>query len=278
MRSKLVVRVALFLCLVGVVCGLSPLTVQASGATNPAITLTNVPAGDAGTTSGKIYTAVNNINRDLKNKFWDTDFITYNYNSSAKSVTLTINMTQYKKLENKLQQDTMQIALDGIYNSDVSKTLKNKIYNELCALDSTTAALVRELSNDVRADFYAAYGWFKPFSGWVGWLLGSISLLMFLLLGLTMVIDIAYISLPAVQLLLTDEKKNQAKFVSHEAYSAVKEQQSKAGQKYVSPMMVYLKMKTVQFVAIFICLLYLVSGQLYSLLASMMDYFRGILG
>ena len=145
-------------------------------------------------------------------------------------------------------------------------------------MDETTATLVRELSTDVRADFGKAMGWFRPFSGWVGWLLGSIALLMFMLLGLTMIVDIAYISLPVVQLLLTDDTKNRAKFVSHEAYSAVKEQQSKSGVEYKSPMVLYLKAKTIQFVAIFICLLYLVSGQLYVVLASMMDYFHGLLG
>lgn len=278
MKNRSVVRVALFLLIMGVVCGLSPIFVQASS-TNPVITITNASTGDAVNGSGRIYSAVATINQNLKDlDFWSDDFLTISYNTANKSCSITVNMTQYKKLENEKQQKTMQVALDGIYNSDISRTAKNKIYNELCSLDETTSALVRELSTDVRADFGKAMGWFRPFSGWVGWLLGSIALLLFMLLGLTMVVDIAYISLPAVQLLLTDDTKNRAKFVSHEAYSAVKEQQSKSGVEYKSPMVLYLKAKTVQFAAIFICLLYLVSGQLYVLLASMMDYFSGVLG
>ena len=276
--KKCLVRVALFLfVMMGVVSGLPPVVIQASS-TNPAITITNASAGDAVNGSGNIYSAVAAINQDLKDtEIWGMNFIDVSYNTANKSCTLTINMTQYKKLQNNEQQRTMQIALDGIYNSNISRTAKNKIYNELCALDETTAALVRELSNDVRADFGKAMGWFRPFSGWVGWALGSIALLMFMLLGLTMVIDIAYISLPIVQLALTNESKNKAKFVSYEAYSAVKEQQSKAGVEYKSPMIIYMKAKTVQFIAIFVCLLYLVSGQLYVVLGNMMDYFRGVL-
>lgn len=298
MKNKVVVQVALFLSLMGVVCGLSPLTVMAgSGTTNPMITLTNVPVGDAaGDTSGKIYFAVSAINQSLADDHGWTEtmvnpttgasyespieFIKYTYkeNSGVRNVTLTINMRQYKKLNNQLQQDTMQVTLDGIYNSDISRTLKNKIYNEISALDATTAALVRQLSNDVTADFAGAYSWFKPFSGVIGWFLGVAALAMFAVLGVTMVIDIAFITLPIVQLALTKEKENKATFVSHEAFHAVKEQQSKAGTEYVSPMAVYLRSKTGQFIALFICLLYLVSGELYGLLASLIDYFRGVLG
>ena len=40
---------------------------------------------------------------------------------------------------------------------------------------------------------------------------------------------------------------------------------------------IYLKLKMKQFIAIGICLLYLVSGQIYDLIASIIDYFRGVL-
>lgn len=299
MKNKVVVQVALFLSLMGIVCGLSPLTVQAS-ASNPMITLTNVTSGDAsgsaGTKSGRIWNAVDAINKELQdNHGWvetaynqvtgarsetPLDFISYELkiDNGVRNVTLAINMRRYKNLANEMQQRTMQVALDGIYNSDISRTLKNKIYNEISALDSTTAALVRQLSSDVTADFASAYSWFKPFSGAIGWFLGVVSVAMFAILGVTMVVDIAYITLPIVQLGLTKEGENKAIFVSHEAFHAVKEQQSKSGTEYVSPMGVYLKAKIGQLVAIFLCLLYLVSGRLYILLAELMDLFSGFLG
>lgn len=278
MNKKSVVRVALFL-IMGVVFGLSPIfSTQSFATTNPAITITNVVAGDASASGGKIFEMCSNVNDKLTEHGWSTEFLICKFDSNQQSCTVTVNMSRYKQLESKLKQETMQVALDGIYNSDISRTAKNKLYNELCALDETTAALVRQLSNDVTADFAKAYAWFKPFSGVLGWILGIVSLGMFTLLGLTVVFDIAYITIPGVQWFLTKSDGSGAKLVSVEAFSAVKEQQSKAGEQYVSPMGIYLKMKIKQFIAIFICLLYLVSGKLYVLLANMMDYFRGILG
>lgn len=279
MKIRSVVRVALFLfTLMGVVCGLSPsLVVQA--ATSPSITIVNVSAGDASSaTSGKIPETCKSVNSILvDSQSWQEDFLTVRFDSASKSCTIDVNMIAYNKLGTEPKQNAMQVALDGIYNSDISRTAKNKIYNELCALDETTAALVRELSSDVRADFWKAYSFLKPFNGTVGWLLGVISLLMFMLLGLTMVWDIAYITLPIFQSVLNDEAKDKARGVSYEAYHAVKEQHSKAGTEYVSPIVIYMKSKTVQFIAIFICLLYLVSGQLYGLLGDLMDLFNGFL-
>ena len=120
MKNRSVVRVALFLLLIaGVVSGLSPVFIQASS-TNPVITITNASAGDAVNGSGKIYSAVSTINQDLKDlNFWTDDFLTPSYNTANKSCSITVNMTQYKKLENDKQQKTMQVALDGIYNSDI---------------------------------------------------------------------------------------------------------------------------------------------------------------
>lgn len=279
MKNQFVVRVALFL-IMGVVLGLSPIfSIQTSAVTNPSITITNVVAGDAHASGGKIAETCKSINNDLKDDYgWESDFLTYSYDATAVSCTVTVNMSKYKKLSNQVKQDTMQVALDGIYNSDISRTAKNKLYNEICALDETTSALVRELSTDVTADYAKAYSWFKPFSGWVGWILGVLCLAIFVLIGLTLVVDIAYITIPIVQLWLTAKDDSKAKFVSVEAFSAVKEQYSKAGQTHVSAMGVYLRLKTKQFVALFICLLYLMSGKIYVLLASIMDYFRGVLG
>ena len=111
-------------------------------------------------------------------------------------VNISVNMTRYKKLSQENKQKTLQIAMDEIYNSDVSRTNKNKIYNFVADTDESISSLVRQLSSDVTADFAGAYSSFKPFSGTLGWILGIVALGMFILLGLTIVVDIAYINLP----------------------------------------------------------------------------------
>lgn len=275
---------ALVLLIMGVVIWLSPNLVVSADTSNPVISISNPPNQDANTSGGAIADLCLTINNNIHARgimksnvaaVADTDFVTYSFSSNVANI--TINMTEYNKLGNKAKQDLMQVVLDTTYNSNVSKTNRNKIYNALCKQDEPTSALVRQLSEDVNADFAGAYKYFKPFSGPLGVVLGLLTLAIFVILGLTLVIDIAFITLPFVQSLLlnTDGK---AKFVSIEAVNAVKEQESKSGSEYVNPMGIYLKSKTKQYIAIFICILYLMSGKIFSLLARFMDYFSGILG
>ena len=275
---------ALVLLIMGVVIWLSPNLVVSADTSNPVISISNPPNQDANTSGGAIADLCLTINNNIHARgimksnvaaVADTDFVTYSFSSNVANI--TINMTEYNKLGNKAKQDLMQVALDTTYNSNVSKTNRNKIYNALCKQDEPTSALVRQLSEDVNADFAGAYKYFKPFSGPLGVVLGLLTLAIFVISGLTLVIDIAFITLPFVQSLLlnTDGK---AKFVSIEAVNAVKEQESKSGSEYVNPMGIYLKSKTKQYIAIFICILYLMSGKIFSLLARFMDYFSGVLG
>lgn len=275
---------ALVLLIMGVVIWLSPNLVVSADTSNPVISISNPPNQDANTSGGAIADLCLTINNNIHARgimksnvaaVADTDFVTYSFSSNVANI--TINMIEYNKLGNKAKQDLMQVALDTTYNSNVSKTNRNKIYNALCKQDEPTSALVRQLSEDVNADFAGAYKYFKPFSGPLGVVLGLLTLVIFVILGLTLVIDIAFITLPFVQsCLLNNDGK--AKFVSIEAVNAVKEQESKSGSEYVNPMGIYLKSKTKQYIAIFICILYLMSGKIFSLLARFMDYFSGILG
>ena len=277
---------ALVLLFMGVVVWLSPNLVVSADTTNPVISIVSPPSQDGTASSGFIKTAVDNINSTIHinnlmlsndSAVADPNFLTYNYDSAAKTVNITINMNDYNKLSSKNKQAVMQYALDGIYNSQISKTNRNKIYNALCKQDETTSSLVRQLSTDVTADFGHAYEYFKPFSGPLGVVLGIIAFVIFILLGFTLLLDIAYITLPFLQGWLT-KTDGTARLVSIEATNAVKEQESKAGSKYVNPLGIYLKSKIKQYIAIFICLLYLLSGQIYTLLANFMDYFSGLLG
>lgn len=277
---------ALVLLIMGVVFWLSPNLVVSADTSNPVISIVNPPSQDASASSGFIKTTVTNINTTLHNNdlflsgvdsVANPDFLIYSYDSSSKVVNITLNMNEYNKLSSKNKQAVMQYALDGIYNSQISKTNRNKLYNALCKQDETTSSLVRQLSSDVTADFGHAYEYFKPFSSPLGILLGIIAFIIFIMLGLTMLIDIAYITLPLIQEWLT-KTDGTARFVSLEAANAVKEQASKSGTEYVNPMGIYLKSKSKQYIAIFICLLYLLSGKIYTLLANFMDYFSGFLG
>lgn len=199
-------------------------------------------------------------------------------NAENNSVEITIDMNAYRDLSAENQQKVMQITLTAIADKDlsnISRSTRNKIYNDICNLDEPTTALVRQLSEDTRADFAGAYSMFKPFSSPLGILMGCIALIMFIAIGFACIIDIAFINLPLVQNFLIKDNGKKPSIVSIEAYTAVMESDSKTNE-YVSPNGIYLKRKSKQYILLFICLLYLCSGEIYSIIANIMDYFRGL--
>lgn len=280
--KRIMSSVLALLLIVGVVVRLSPFY-YVSAEASPIITINY---GNT-TEKSKIDECVKQINTDIKdnvylnvtgfakneyNVNWDYLKITY---PSTNVCTIEINSAEYKKLTQEEKQSLMEIVLSDIQNSGMSTTNRNKIYNFIAKSDTATSNLVRQLSNDVNADFAEAYSLFQPFSGVLGTILGILALAIFVLLGLTVTIDLAYINLPAFQLFcMGATKEEKPKFVSIEAVNAVKESETKPE---VSSGMAYFRMKTKQFIALGICLLYLVSGKLYVLIANIIDWFQGAL-
>ena len=188
------------------------------------------------------------------------------------------NVSTYNRLEQLEKQKTMEIILTGIDNSQLSQISKSKIYNFVSNSDKSTSNLVRQLSSDVRADFASAYSSFRPFTGVLGWILGVFTMLIFIILGLTIVVDISYIVIPFVQNTLSNENATaKPRFISTEAWNAVRVAEQSIGSNYREPLGVYFKSKTKQFFAVGICLLYLVSGKIYDLIAMVIDMFQEFL-
>lgn len=193
---------------------------------------------------------------------------------STLSGTLTLNFVDYTTLTQDNKTKVMTVALDSIKGSSMPAMCKNKIYNFIQSQDKSTSALVRQLSDDVNADFSDAYMMFKPFTGVVGIILGVFALAIFVTLTLMIVIDLSYIVIPAVQEFLTSAN-GKPKFVSNEAWYAVKESAESNGQK--NSLTLYFKHKVFQFSMLSICILYLLSGKIYLMIGSLMDMFSGIL-
>ena len=282
---KLVIIVFSILCLGAL---MAPLSIQAS--TEPTIVIAGSTLSSAENT--KITSAISSLNNEIKSevsKMNSEDFISYYYSdgattytsySSGKDLVLEVLMSKYKKLPAADKQKVMNITLTTIDNSQIGKVNKTKLYNKIAELDESVSSLVRQLSDDVKADFAEGYNVFKPFSGVIGTILGVICLTIFILLGISIIIDIAYITIPFIQVAFTDraEKKKKVSIVSSEAIKAVEAAYNSEGTEYINPMGYYLKHKTKQFIALGICLLYLVSGQIYYLIAKIIDMFQGWIG
>ena len=103
-----------------------------------------------------------------------------------------------------------------------------------------------------------------------------------------MVLDIAYIAIPVFQLFVNGDGGGQGgekkSFISYEAIQAVQQAQGggggsgqDGGLKKVA-VFIYLKSRALMLFVLAICILYLVSGNIFSLIGYLIDLMSGFLG
>jgi hypothetical protein len=264
------------LLIVGVVLS-SPLFLSVYSATNPTTTISNIDEVE----QNKIVETITDVNTDTNDEVHCRFFAGYTSYTNAdgtKTITIEMDMESYNDLSQEKKETAMQLALDDINSSEISFTNRTKLYNFVANEDVAISSLVRQLSDDVNADFGSAYSIFKPWSGIVGTILGILALAIFILLALTICFDLAYMTIPIWRNFLDGgtEQGKKPRTVSLEAYKAVQavENDNSGTKEVVSE---YMKQKVKQMVAIAICLLYLVSGQIYAVIAQIIDYFQGVL-
>lgn len=267
--------------ILGIALMLSPFEVMAG------ITVTANPTISISCATNGEYTSVGTYVKAVKS----ATGIKLLYKGDSKSATNNTNdivylvvfdKREYLRLDQQGRMEVMKIALELIDDSSMSTMSKNKFYNFLEEQDESTTSLVRQLSDDVDADFATAYSMFKPLSGVVGTILGIITLAIFVCLTLMIVIDLSYLVLPVVRAGLTPESStsgDKPKFVSNEAWDAVKVVEGDSGSNGTKDVLVvYLKKKVFQFIMLGICILYLVSGEIYQAIGAILDTVRGIIG
>ena len=193
------------------------------------------------------------------------------YDSSDGS--LTFSNSLYSTLDSVEKRTFMETALFTTKESNLGTKNKNKVYNFIADQDSPVANAVKYLQSDVSADFVEAKAWFAPFSGPVSTVLGVVSLLIFIFMGASMVFDIAYLVLPGFQMVVERGEPDKRPFgVSNEAWKANKEVADINNKS--NCMTIYLKKRIPVILLIAICLGYLISGQIYSLMVWFIDAFR----
>ncbi len=161
--------------------------------------------------------------------------------------------------------------------------------------------MISSIMENTKPDFVSANKIYEPFSGPIGTALGLIAILMMALLGITMALDIAYIVLPMFQMFIdgggdgsgggagpmgggAGGGEGKAKIVSRAAVNAVKAcsnqggAQGQQGQGNKMAIAIYLKYRWIELVILGVCLLYLVSGNIYSFVGQVLDLGSGFLG
>ena len=214
--------------------------------------------------------------------------------------------SQFENLTNGAKQDLLKdvfaignaVCADGengyLGTGDVIPTdeTMTDFMNYIQSQSGMGSQLLATLMSETKPDYVSANRLYAPFSGVVGTILGIISVLIMALLGITMALDIAFITIPAFQLAMgadgsgeggADDSKKMSRLISQEARQAVQisgDAGGKNGQSGDDKMAlgVYFKKRWKGLVLLGICLLYLVQGQIYTLVGWIIDLLSGFLG
>lgn len=191
----------------------------------------------------------------------------------------------------------------GSVTSGANTETVNILYQYLEGKEGMGSVLMASIMENTKPDFASANKIYKPFSGLVGTVLGVIAIVIMALLGITMALDIAYITIPAIQLMLDGGEgggthtggpmgqpgagggkgKGLSGLVSQAARNAVQAaagqgNQGQGGEGNKMALGVYFKYRWLELCVLGICLLYLVSGNIYSFVAWLLDLVSGFLG
>lgn len=166
----------------------------------------------------------------------------------------------------------------GVEKSTVTSWWKN-----LQSKKGVGSKFMNEILKDTKPDFVTAHQIFEPFSSPISILMGVIAVAIMSLLGLVIVSDIAYIVIPPVRLLVDAGNKENRKgtkslIFSHAAVNAVEQAEGGQGGERKQALGMYFKSRVVELILLGICLLYLVNGQIYTLVGYILDIVSGFLG
>lgn len=204
-----------------------------------------------------------------------------------------------EKGKRQLLDDMMGVADKQIEEDEdsqganqVTDETKTNWLNELQACDGVGTQLMASLLQNTKPDYATANRIYEPFSGLVGTILGLGSILIMAFLGITMVLDLSYMCIPAFRMMLSGDgatgngtgNGSKPKIISYEAVSAVQLAETGSGtsgqQGGTNKLAVgiYFKKRVVMLIVLGICLLYLIQGQIFALVSMILDLVSGFLG
>ena len=178
---------------------------------------------------------------------------------------------------NKIYEAAQRTADDKGTPSTVDRDSLNEFWSNLQDEDGVGVTFMNTILQNTKPDFVRANEIYKPFSGIVGTILGLGAVLIMALVGIVMVMDIAYIALPPVRMIAGEDAKDKSgigsHLVSHEAMAAVKnaEAEDKNALAY------YFRKRVGMLIVLGICLLYLIQGRIYTLVGWVLNLLSGIL-
>ena len=182
--------------------------------------------------------------------------------------------SRYSVLSTKKKIKFMETALEMIAESQLDARTKNKMYHFIEQQDDKITASINFLDQNVNSDFVTAKNVILPFTGPISTALGVLSLVIFIMLTLSSAIDIAWLVIPIIRVVFKEDKNGKPFLITKEAYSS--EVDANRSDWYKSALTLYLQRRGKVFIVMGVCLIYLVSGQLYDLIVWIIDSFSWI--
>lgn len=205
---------------------------------------------------------------------------------------VTINEDNFNRLtsseKTKFIDDVISES-SAFQKANSSKVSEANLQNWWKRLQSTPGAGTRfmtQILENTKPDFVTANNIYAPFSGPIGTALALACIFICALLGLSIAMDIAYITLPMFRIITGDDGQVsggsnggsgsviRSHLISANAKNAVKECESQGKQA----LGFYFKHQAIALILLGICLLYLAQGQLYVLVMMILDLLNGFLG
>lgn len=204
----------------------------------------------------------------------------------------SINESMFSQLSSSEQQRFISDVVDASNTvaeqgtSGIDDSTVQLWWKELQQKNGVGSKFMTVLLQDTKPDFVAAQAIWKPFSGPIGVILGLGAIAIMSLIGVVMVADIAYIALPPVRIFASESENGKGKktirsfLFTHEATNAVTIAENTGGNgngETKQALGIYFKRRVVMLIMLGICLMYLVNGQIYTLVGWILDLVSGFL-
>lgn len=215
------------------------------------------------------------------------DDVKYNeLTSKAQTAFLSdLNIAATAAKNQVLEDDGVTEGVASGANRITSETVTNW-YNILQSQNGVGSKFMNVVLENTKPDFVTANRIYQPMSGVVGTALGLGAILIMAFLGIVMVADISYITLPPVRIFVSDQNDSNSKgaakiavskLFSYDAITAVRQAEDQDGGNKQA-LGIYFKRRVFMLIILGVCLLYLVQGQIYGFVGSILDLLSGVLG
>lgn len=231
-----------------------------------------------GTTGIEYFVSVvNGYTGSSLNREGGKNFVLFSTDKLSDTTILYMNSDGYKKQPSEVKQKILTVIFDTLNKSNINTPDQNRIRHWVESIDQVNAVVVKSFSTDTQTDLVSAQKWLQPFTSPASTLLGVLTIIIAVLLTLSYVWDLAFINIPFISAALWKGGQmthdNKPLFVSQDV---VRSMNTTPPDGSILATWFGYRIKTT--ILLGICLTYLVSNQIWSIISWIIDILSRILG